>query len=207
MTKDQKLAQAIIKRLSRERLAQPGKTWGPKWKAVWEASIVDEIQRHRKESRSNASERALALYEAYPRKVAKERALIAISKALKLKSYEHLMERTEAYAKAVSKWSLDYRYSDKGRDLVPHPASWFNGGCYDDDPREWVGDKKYNHTPRADAEKVPVPSDWVGLFMRKFERADWEPLKGRVKRLSDNKEFSFRQLPPDLQEELRGMGQ
>ncbi len=75
---------------------------------------------------------ALAIYEAYPRKTARDRALKAIRKRLKEGvSAEHLIDRTKAYAAAVQ---------DKERRFIPYPATWYNGGQYDDDPLEWNPD-------------------------------------------------------------------
>lgn len=74
-----------------------------------------------------------AIYQAYPRKVAKHAALRAIDAALKRNGTtpEKLLEATQAYAAAVSRWDpTDLQY-------VPHPATWFNAGRYDDDRSQW----------------------------------------------------------------------
>jgi hypothetical protein len=69
--------------------------------------------------------------------VGKQAALKAIAKVpskwrdggFKMRAY--LLERTQAYAAAVAKWPA----ADK--QFIPHPATWFNRGSYDDDPKEW----------------------------------------------------------------------
>lgn len=77
------------------------------------------------------------IYEAYPRKQAKQEALKAIDKALKrcprpeFNMAEHLLVRTQEYAAAVALWS------EADRQFVPHPATWYNRGSYDDDPKTW----------------------------------------------------------------------
>lgn len=71
------------------------------------------------------------VYAAYPRKEAKQDALKAISKAAVRCPLPRLLAATQAYAAAVAKWPID------DRQYVPHPASWFNGGRYDDDPANW----------------------------------------------------------------------
>lgn len=81
------------------------------------------------------------VYNAYPRKVGKQAAIRAIDGAIKrLNSNGRgilfpakltLMERTTAYAAAVAKWPAD------DKQFIPHPATWFNRGSYDDDPKEW----------------------------------------------------------------------
>ena len=71
------------------------------------------------------------VYAIYPRKVGKLGALKAIEKAAKAKGWLELFEKTKAYAAAVSKWPA------ADRQFVPHPATFFNRGSYDDDPKEW----------------------------------------------------------------------
>src|SRR6185369_880652 len=80
------------------------------------------------EPEPTAEDLAEEIYQLYPLKVAKPEALKAILRAMKLSTSTFLRERTEAYAKAV-----------KGTDtLIPHPATWFNGARYNDEPGTWV---------------------------------------------------------------------
>jgi len=83
-----------------------------------------------------------AIYAAYPRKIGKQAALKAIARAAsrisgrpdlgETPAMEWLRVRTLAYAGAVAKWPAgDERF-------IPHPATWFNRGSYDDDPATWV---------------------------------------------------------------------
>lgn len=73
---------------------------------------------------------AAAIYEAYPRHVGRKTALAAIGRSLA--AYDgNLLERVQAYAAAVAKWS------PRERQFVPHPTTWFNQGRYADDPKEW----------------------------------------------------------------------
>jgi hypothetical protein len=80
-----------------------------------------------------------AIYQAYPRKQGRKEALKAIAKALSSLSFEEpprdhawLLGRVQAYAAAVALWPAgDERF-------IPHPATWFNKGNYDDDPTTWV---------------------------------------------------------------------
>jgi hypothetical protein len=82
------------------------------------------------------------IYAAYPRKVGKQGAIKAIQKAAKIIGpkatsmtrfcpYEILLERTQAFAKATASWPQEERH------FICHPATWFNRGSYDDDPKEW----------------------------------------------------------------------
>lgn len=73
------------------------------------------------------------IYQAYPRKVGKAEATRAIAKAIKsgAATPERLLERVQAYAKAVALWPAG------DEQFIPYPASWFNAGRYDDDPNTW----------------------------------------------------------------------
>lgn len=74
---------------------------------------------------------AMVLYEAYPRKVGKQEALKVIRRLLK-GGADHavLLAKTVAYSSINREEGADPGY-------IPHPATWFNGGRYDDDPNEW----------------------------------------------------------------------
>lgn len=74
---------------------------------------------------------AEVIYAAYPRKVAKQDAIKAIEKTMKRIAPLRLLERTQAFAKATEAWT------DHDRQYIPHPATWFNRGSYDDDPATW----------------------------------------------------------------------
>lgn len=83
---------------------------------------------------------AEAIYSIYPRKVGKVAALKAITRAAERmegkepSALAYLLERTRLYSIAVALWPKDERR------FCPHPATWFNQGRYDDDPKEWVRD-------------------------------------------------------------------
>lgn len=89
----------------------------------------------------SVSESALiCIYEAYPRRQGRAAALKAITKAidaikgdlLNPRDSDWLLARVKAYAEAVSKWP------ESEKQFIPHPATWFNRGSYDDDPETWV---------------------------------------------------------------------
>lgn len=80
-----------------------------------------------------------SIYEVYPRKEARQDALRAIIKAMDRVHPEKLMAATEAYAAAVAVWAAD------DRKYVPHPATWFNSGRFEDDPKTW--ERKANGSP------------------------------------------------------------
>ena len=74
------------------------------------------------------------IYAAYPKHVAKEAALKAISRALKRISFDELLSSVQAFAKAVE---------GSEKDLLPHPATWFNGGCWMDDRSTWKPRRRF----------------------------------------------------------------
>jgi len=194
------IADQIIKRIYRERLAQPEQKWHSNWRKIWRSAIIDELARCQKEAH-DGTERAKAIFQLYPRKIAHLRAYQAIEKAIKTHGYQHIEERTEAYAKAVATWSMDWRFSGSGgRDIVPHPASWFNAGSYDDDPKEWIGDRKYNvvTTPKK---KLLAPPSWQTTFLIRYD--DWEGDGNGVKRIADGKYFGWDELPQYIKEDMQ----
>jgi hypothetical protein len=72
------------------------------------------------------------IYNIYPRKIAKAGAIKAITKAIKDTGNAAAIEAaTKGYAKAVAAWPED------DKKFIPHPATWFNRGSYEDDPGEW----------------------------------------------------------------------
>jgi hypothetical protein len=83
-----------------------------------------------KGSEDDIQSQSLAIYEAYPKHIAKPPALKAISKALKSKSFDELMKLTRKFA------ALWPKGSDKT--YCPHPSTWFNQERYNDDPAEWA---------------------------------------------------------------------
>ena len=97
---------------------------------------------------------ALAIYDAYPRHIARADALDAIGKALKKISANELLKKTQEFAAARA--GQDDHYT-------PHPATWFNRESYYDDPNAW----KSNGPGQFNASKPVVPvkgSEPVGGF-------------------------------------------
>jgi len=83
------------------------------------------------EAQGGSSSVAESIYALYPRKVARASALGAIGRALRRHSADTLTAAVTAYAAAVAE------YSEAERQFVPHPASWFNGERFLDDPAQW----------------------------------------------------------------------
>ena len=68
------------------------------------------------------------IYQAYPRKVGKPKALAAIKKAIKTKPANELLKTTTDYAA---------RMHGSDPQFIPYPSRWFGEERYDDDPQTW----------------------------------------------------------------------
>ncbi|MCH6256693.1 hypothetical protein MLD52_09055 [Puniceicoccaceae bacterium K14] len=86
-----------------------------------------------KASRDLRKQQCEAIYQLYPKKVAKPKALQAIEKALKDTAFEKLETATRNFAVAVSDWAME----DQKR-FCPHPSTWFNQRRFEDDPTTWA---------------------------------------------------------------------
>lgn len=69
-----------------------------------------------------------AIYDEYPLKVGRPKAIAAIRKALASVTFEFLLDATRQYARVRS--TMD-------RGLTPHPTTWFNAHRFNDDPETW----------------------------------------------------------------------
>jgi hypothetical protein len=88
------------------------------------------------------------IYQQYPKKANRPSALKAIEKALKKIDFDTLLAKTKAFANA--------RNGDLS--FCKHPATWFNGECFNDDPSTWVNG---NHSVNGHAGKnSPLWKDW-----------------------------------------------
>lgn len=83
----------------------------------------------------------LTIYDAYPRKVAKRKALLEIDRALRRITAGEIGDRV-SHDKAVEellKTTVLYARSPAGNrgNFTPHPSTWFHQSRYLDDPNEW----------------------------------------------------------------------
>jgi hypothetical protein len=142
------------------------------------------------------------IYGAYPRKVARSNALRSIEKVLRKKEKggapEEVLAATLKFAQAVGQWPTE------DRQFVPHPATWFNGGRFLDDPSEWVrdlvpgGGQKGKRGRGFEGSAGPVAGlDVIGGMVA--APVGWEAV---AKALLDH-EGTWEALPPSAQEEVR----
>lgn len=121
------------------------------------------------------------IYQAYPRKEGKAKALKAIAKARddvkrgKVKpddydevwpppdTYSFLLDRVQRYAAYASGLSAH------DRQFIPHPATWFNAGSYLDSPKR-IGNQNGNHPTNSQPARVRHDDAMLRRFMASRER-------------------------------------
>jgi hypothetical protein len=90
----------------------------------------DKTEQHMPEPEKELDEsKAEQVYKAYPRKVGKIEAVKAIKKAFREEPFEKLLEAVTEYARATEGADMQY---------IPHPATWFNAGRWNDDRSQWA---------------------------------------------------------------------
>jgi hypothetical protein len=109
-------------------------------------------------------EKAELIYQAYPRHIAKDDALKAITTALKKHEFEYLLDKTTQFGEAVKSWPSSYRYMKDGRDTCPYPASWFNAGRFMDEPHEWRRHGARTGAPHQKVTSIEEPDGWRKEF-------------------------------------------
>ena len=103
---------------------------------------------------------ALEIYDAYPKKLGRKDALIAISKALKKIDGKKLLEITKKYAEA--RLNQDSQFT-------PYPATWFNAEHFFDDPAMWIPTNNGSITPKPSS-RFPMTPDGDYDFDRMTEK-------------------------------------
>ena len=111
------------------------------------------------------------IYSLYPRKVGKVTALRAIERVLKAGKVppEDLIVTVRNYARATATWPAGDEV------FIPHPATWFNSGRYDDDPREWLrGPTDLNPEPPTYLPSTyDGPEGWRDIMTDLYGGPDW----------------------------------
>jgi len=107
-------------------------------------------------------EQADTIYRAYPRKVGKKKALASIKRALREVEFGELLAAVREYAACRKLSGQDQRFT-------PHPATWFNGGRWDDDRNEW---RRIDGQPtRAENTEAANGRAFAGFLQRSGVRA------------------------------------
>lgn len=116
----------------------------------------------KKQPAAPASSEAAKIYALYPRKVARNAALKAISKALKNVPFETLEGAVMAYASITARW----RKAD--RSFIPHPSTWFNDGRWEDDPKDWERDGMRSAFTPIPGSTITEPAGWLQFMMSEY---------------------------------------
>lgn len=134
------------------------------------SSSVSSLSSDAEPKKEVGEREAETIYGYYPRKEARAAAIKAIIAAQKKRGATFLLDRVKAYADAVALWS------DDAKKFIPHPATWFNQGRYDDDPATWVRKDSPSAivpTPEAKDPKYWTEFDIVQMVKSKFP--DYKP--------------------------------
>ena len=91
------------------------------------------------------------IYQLYPRHIGKSDALKKIKKALKVKTEAQLLGAVICYCAKVEAEGTEDQF-------IPHPATWFNQGRYDDDMTPHPRTNGGNHAKQAGADNQPETS-------------------------------------------------
>jgi hypothetical protein len=102
------------------------------------------------------------VYEEFPNKVARPKAIEAINRAAQKacqKAKEagfsdcmaYLLDRTLAFSAATAKWQ------ESERTYIPHPTTWFNQERFNDDPKTW--ERRPAHNGAAKPDRINFKTD------------------------------------------------
>jgi len=119
------------------------------------SNLTPDSKEYSSQRRHWSAEDAERVYQAYPRKIGKQKALKAITKALSaiaarngsVDAVAWMVERVQRFARSAK---------GQAGEFCPHPATWFNEGRYDDDPAEW---QRHSSTGRREPQQRSLGSN------------------------------------------------
>ena len=114
---------------------------------------------------------AEAIYQQYPRRVAKPRAIPAIKKAIRAIGYANLGVIVNQYRRATEGADLQY---------IPHPATWFTQERYNDDPQTWTRGENGKDLFSGIRQVQRELSDERGVQARRLFESDGGVASGRA---------------------------
>jgi len=91
------------------------------------------------------------IYDAYPSRVGKKKALEAIKNALKEIDSDTLKQKVIAFAEDAKKWLPE------NRKYIPNPSTWFNQGRWNDDLSVYLKYKDPSHKQLANYQSSQLP--------------------------------------------------
>jgi hypothetical protein len=110
-----------------------------------EKTPIVPINGDKLEARKLLKSQELQIWDAYPKKAGKPKALLSIRKAIAKRSFDDLLDLTKKYARAVQ--SMEPAF-------IPHPQKWFNHERYNDDPSTWTRSTQKKHAPDMGPRRV-----------------------------------------------------
>jgi hypothetical protein len=106
-----------------------------RWKETDANALLEEKRREekRREDKKHTKKEAFLsdsffedFYNLYPKKIGRQTAIKAYEKAVKKTTHEIIMQGLARYKKHISEKNTETQF-------IKHPATWLNGGCWDDD--------------------------------------------------------------------------
>lgn len=104
------------------------------------ARLTAKLDEHEKK-KTNDTDIVEQIYNAYPKKIDKKRALQSIKKAIiDMKNNggtaENLLETVKQYRREVERHGLNSKHEKWAS--IPHPTTWFNQNRFELEPAEWT---------------------------------------------------------------------
>lgn len=136
------------------------RTNGPLKKSEWLETVQSVFDGWKpKSSHLTVTSDCHRIYALFPRHIGKEAALKAIAKAINKAGVEKLVIAVNRYKFCTDRWKKE------DRQYIPHPATWFNEGRYDDDQAEW--DKGGKPAGKAKPSVYEEPQDgWQDVALQ-----------------------------------------
>lgn len=125
--------------------------------------LTSHIQIHKQKEKKESTVGAEEIYSAYPRKVSKKAALLAISKAMSKVDHADLLRLTIDYA--LARKACEERFT-------PHAATWFNGERYNDPPESWKNGEQAKSA--SNTKTVSVSAQEWGTFKDLHPDDQWQ---------------------------------
>lgn len=144
--------------------------------AVFQLNPVKELElkpaqpKPRKKLKNEALEEADKIYQMYPRRVGRPKALTSIARCIKTYGFEVVFNGTKVFSDA---WNTSGRTDIT---FCPHPATFFNQERFNDDPATWGFDIK-RKILAGPASNGPSMKDVMEYVKEKYgnesQFADW----------------------------------
>jgi hypothetical protein len=145
---------SVNRPLGKPQLGQPAPGLSPSLETtVLETKVRETKEPNHDQEIGEKDEAASLIYEAYPRKVARPAALLAIRTAFRSTAPDVLTVAVKAYAAATAEWS------EADRQFIPHPAKWFADERFKDDPQAWKRKR-----PNTNKLESPTKEDYAKGF-------------------------------------------